>query len=109
MPRAGDIVTVDFPGIRGIKRRPAVIVSTDIYHGTRPDLILGLVTSNLAGATAPTDYVLQDWHLAGLHTPSAFRAFLVTLPATSINIVGHLSDRDWQQVQGRLKMAIAVG
>ena len=24
----GDIVTIDFPGVKGIKRRPAIVVST---------------------------------------------------------------------------------
>ncbi|MDH7486468.1 MAG: type II toxin-antitoxin system PemK/MazF family toxin [Anaerolineae bacterium] len=108
MFKPGDVVTVDFPGVTGIKRRPAVVVSTDTYHRTRPDVILGLLTSQLAAATGPTDYVLQDWQAAGLHSPSAFRAFLATLSATSLNAVGHLSDRDWQRVQACLRLALAA-
>lgn len=34
-PTPGDVVTVDFPGVRGLKRRPAVVVSTDLYHSHR--------------------------------------------------------------------------
>jgi mRNA interferase MazF len=30
----GDVVVVDFPGVMGIKRRPAVVVSSDTYHST---------------------------------------------------------------------------
>ncbi len=45
MIRSGDIVTVDFPGVTGVKRRPEVVLFTDLYHRTRPDLILGLITS----------------------------------------------------------------
>jgi mRNA interferase MazF len=108
MPRAGDVVTVDFPGAQGIKRRPAVIVSTDTYHKTRPDVILGLLTTQVDSATTPTDFILQDWASAGLHNPSAFRTFLVTMPASSIKFVGHLSDRDWRQAQECLKIAIAT-
>ena len=63
-----------------MKRRPAVILSSDEYHRVRPDIIVGLITSNIAAATGPTDYVLQDWQAAGLHIQSAFRAYLVTLP-----------------------------
>ena len=37
--RPGDIVTIDFPGVQGIKRRPAVIVSSSIYHRHHPDVI----------------------------------------------------------------------
>ena len=56
----GDVVTVDFPGALGVKRRPAVVVSTQTYHTTRTDVVLCLLTSQTAGATGPTDYILQD-------------------------------------------------
>ncbi|HEX9900475.1 MAG TPA: type II toxin-antitoxin system PemK/MazF family toxin [Candidatus Methylomirabilis sp.] len=104
----GDVVTVDFPGAVGVKRRPAVIVSTATYHATRPDVVLGLLTSQTAGATGPTDYILQDWPAAGLRSPSAFRAFFATLPVASIGIIGHLSERDWREIQARLRIALAV-
>ena len=108
MIKPGDVVTVDFPGALGVKRRPAVVISTDKYHTTRPDVVLGLLTSQVAGATGPTDYILQDWSAAGLHSVSAFRAFLATLPATNVVVIGHLTDRDWQEVQARLRIALAV-
>jgi mRNA interferase MazF len=108
MVKPGDVVTVDFPGAMGIKRRPAIIVSTDLYHSTRPDVILSLITSQIARAVQPTDYVLQDWRQAGLHSPSAFRVFLATMPANTVTLVGHLSDRDWQGIQNCLKQALAL-
>ena len=108
MVKPGDSVTVDFPGVTGIKRRPAIVVSTDTYHRTRPDAILGLLTSQVAAATGPTDCVLQDWQTAGLHTPSAFRAFLATMPTASLTTIGHLSDQDWRKVQGCLRVALAM-
>lgn len=106
--KPGDVVTVDFPGALGIKRRPAIVVSTHTYHTTRPDVMLGLLTSQIDGATAPTDYILQDWSTAGLHSSSAFRSFLATLPATSVVVIGHLSDHDWREIQARLRIALAV-
>ncbi|MBM4463978.1 MAG: type II toxin-antitoxin system PemK/MazF family toxin [Chloroflexi bacterium] len=109
MVNPGDVVMVDFPGVTGIKRRPAVVVSTEAYHRTRPDAILGLLTSQVAAATGPTDCVLQDWQTAGLRTPSAFRTFLATMPTTSLTTIGCLSDRDWQKVQGCLRVALAIG
>lgn len=108
MADPGDVVTVDFPGATGIKRRPAVIVSTAVYHASRPDVILGLLTSQSGKASAPTDYLLQDWTAAGLHSPSLFRSFLATLPASNIRVIGKLSDRDWREVQARLQIALAV-
>jgi mRNA interferase MazF len=59
---SGDVVTVDFPGVKGIKRRPAVIVSSEVYNNSRPDVILGLITTKTSKAGA-TDYLLKDWKL----------------------------------------------
>lgn len=104
----GDVIIVDFPGSTGIKRRPAVVVSTELYHAHRPDVIVGLLTTNTAAATAPTDCVLQDWSAAGLHQPSAFRSYLVTLDDGSVPAIGRWSDRDWLSVQACLTSAIAA-
>jgi mRNA interferase MazF len=108
MLNAGDVITADFPGITGVKKRPAIVISTDIYHTHRPDVVICLVTTQIASATAPTDYVLRDWASAGLHRPSASRSFLATVPATQITLIGHLSDRDWQEVKARLNLALEV-
>ena len=87
-------MVVDFPGVTGIKRRPAVVVSSDAYHSARPDVILGVVTSHVAGSIALTDQTLADWAAAGLRLPSLFRSFLVTVPRTAVyHVAGHLSTR----------------
>lgn len=104
---AGDIVVADFPGAMGLKRRPAVIVSSSVYHATRPDVILGLITSQTASAVGATDYVLRDWSNAGLHLPSAFRAFLVTLPRAAVSAkIGTLTARDLDGVRQCVKAAL---
>ena len=104
----GDVVVVDFPGVTGVKRRPAVVLSSDVYHTSRPDIIVGLITSQTAAALGPTDYALQDWAGSGLRVSSAFRSFLVTLPpSASPVLVGHLSERDWQGVRACVKAALA--
>lgn len=105
----GDVVVLDFPGVQGIKRRPAVILSSDLYHANRPDVIIGLITSQTSSAVGPTDYTLVDWAAAGLRLPSAFRAFLVTLPVPPETArIGRLSDADWQEVQTRVQAAVAA-
>jgi mRNA interferase MazF len=55
MPDPGDVVTVDFVGATGTKRRPAVVVSSALYHHHRPDLVLGVLTSQVSRATTPLD------------------------------------------------------
>ncbi|MEH1940272.1 MAG: type II toxin-antitoxin system PemK/MazF family toxin [Nostoc sp.] len=101
----GDVVTVDFPGVTGIKRRPAVVLSSATYHATRPDVIIGLITTRTT-ALGITDYTLQDW-AAGLRVASVFRSFIVTLPP-SANLVwiGHLSELDWKGVRACVKIAL---
>ena len=108
MLNPGDVVIVDFPGAMGVKPRPALVLSTTLYHTHRPDVIVGLLTTNVAAAIAPTDYVLRDWVAAGLHYPSAYRSYLITLDDGNLSPIGHLSDYDWHEVQSRLKLALAV-
>lgn len=106
MPDAGDVVLIDFPGVQGVKRRPTVVLSSPTYHSVRPDLIVGLITSELSAAIGPTDYALIDWAQAGLRVPCAFRSFLATLPPSARPVViGRLSAQDWQEVRNRVQVA----
>jgi mRNA interferase MazF len=108
LPSSRDVVVLDFPGVQGVKRRPAVVLSSNTYHTTRPDVIVGLITSQTASALAPTDYLLEDWAAAGLRLASTFRAFIVTIPASSlIAHIGQLSDRDWEGVSSCVRAAFA--
>lgn len=45
--KPGDVVWIVFPGVVQTKSRPAVILSSATYHTTRPDVIVGLVTSQI--------------------------------------------------------------
>ncbi len=40
---SGDVVIVDFPDVKGIKRRPAVILSSVKYHSIRYNLFINIV------------------------------------------------------------------
>ncbi len=106
MVESGDVVIVEFPGVQSTKRRPAVVVSSSAYHRTRPDVILGLVTSQIDSAKHPSDHLLADWMQASLRKPSAFRAFLITMPIKAVQVVGHLSERDWLSVKQCLGEAL---
>jgi mRNA interferase MazF len=102
--KPGEVVIVDFPGVMGMKRRPAVVVSSDAYHSARPDVIVGLITSQVAGST---DRALADWSAAGLRLPSLFRSFLVTVPRTAVyhdqaSIDKFLREPRWQKRDGMI-------
>ncbi len=102
----GNLVSADFPGATGIKRRPAVVSSSATYHAIRPDIIVGLITSQTKGLGV-TDYALQDWAALGLRVASIFRSFIVTLPPSANSVrIGQLS-RDWNTVCVCVKTAFA--
>jgi mRNA interferase MazF len=103
----GDIVAIDFPGVTGVKRRPAVVISSPVYHTSRPDIVVCLITSQ-TGIVGPTDYILEDWEQAGLRLPSVFRCFFATLPPTTHPMfIGRLSERDWQKICVCVRIALA--
>jgi len=104
-----DVVWIAFPGVVQTKRRPAVVLSSSTYHSNRPDIIIGLITSQTSKSTSPTDYIIQDWQGAGLRVPSAFRAFIVTLPRSAVvSTMGTLSPKDWNDVVSRVKLAMEL-
>jgi mRNA interferase MazF len=90
------------------KFRPAVVVSTPLFQSQHPDLIVALLTTQLHQATTATDYILQDWAAAGLRSPSAVRLYLETVDPALTRSIGQLTDRDWQEVQARLRLGLAV-
>lgn len=105
----GTVVLVNYVGIHMTKNRPSVVISTALHQTTQHDTVVGLLTGNRAQARGSTDYVLQDWAAAGLHKPSAFRVFLSTKPLSDVlSVIGKLTDRDWREVQARLRLALAV-
>ena len=60
MIKPGDVVMLEFVGARETKMRPAVVVSSALYHGCRPDVIVGVLTTQTAKANAPTYYPLTE-------------------------------------------------
>lgn len=108
MPTPGDVVVCFFLGAQGRKWRPGIVVSTDVYHASGSDVIVGELTTQLAKAGKPTTYLLQDWAAAGLHQPSVFRVYFAMELQSNARWIGRLSDRDWQEVQARLRAALAV-
>ncbi len=106
--KAGTVVIANFSGATGIKRRPALVISTALYHAERPDVILTIITSQIKKSTAKTDYILQDWRAAGLTQPSAVRVYLGMKTPSELTEIGELSDRDWLEVQKRLRISLEI-
>ena len=105
--RPGDVVVGACPGAQVTKTRPAVVLSTEDYHRHRPDVVVGLITTQAPRPLAPTDCALRDWRQEGLHSASFFRLFPVTLSQSEVRLIGRLSDSDWESV--RLCLRIGFG
>lgn len=62
----GDIVLVPFPftSQAASKKRPAVVVSSPAYNGSKPDIVVMAVTSRLRASALFGEVWLQDWQAA---------------------------------------------
>ncbi len=107
----GDVVLIPFPftDLSAAKTRPAVIVSSDLYHQTRSELLLAYVSSQVSKAQSTLDYVLADWSLAGLPKPSFVRPKLAAVEQTLVVYqVGRLTAQDLFAVDRCLRKALAL-
>lgn len=98
----GEVILVDiaFSGAIGRKRRPAVIMSTDIFNNAGIKLIVAAITSNVSPPFRPGDTLLNDWKATGLLKPSAARGVLATVDkADVIRKLGALSNADFANVE----------
>ncbi|HLA77179.1 MAG TPA: type II toxin-antitoxin system PemK/MazF family toxin [Vicinamibacteria bacterium] len=77
----GDGVLVPFPfsDQTGLKRRPAVIVSSAEYQARRRDLVIMAITSQTGFRPAFGEFTITEWKKAGLITPSAVKPVLTTV------------------------------
>jgi mRNA interferase MazF len=107
----GDVVLVPFPfsNLSTTKVRPAVIVSSTLYHTVEPDLLLAALTSKILPDSGPLDYTLSNWQTAGLRYPSALKPVLFTLdPARVLHRIGALEPADMAQIDQRLLLALGL-
>jgi mRNA interferase MazF len=105
----GDVVLIPFPftDLSAKRVRPAIVVSVPEYEQNTGDIIVAQVTSRQH--SLPTDYALQDWQFAGLLRPSVVRVKLATINASLVQFrTGRLSDRDLEEVNKRLRLALGL-
>src|SRR5881394_349686 len=109
--KRGDVVLVRFPhpsGVRG-KKRPAVIVQSDVYAGVVSTLVVAEVTKNLTMAGDPAclfiDVNTPEGKATGLVRDSVVSCLLlVTVYADTVaGELGSLSAALIQQLDGCLK------
>lgn len=105
--KPGDVVVGVLEGAVETKVRPAVVIASTTYLTERPDVLLGILTTRVPKPPASSDYALQDWRVAGLRAESYFRAYVLTVHRSELTIIGHVSDRDWNNVKACVSNAFA--
>ena len=111
-----DVILVRFPhpsGARG-KKRPAVVVQSDLYAGVVGALIVAEITKNLKMATDPAclfiDTTTQEGKATGLVRDSVVSCLLLaTIDADRVTkVLGTLSAALNQKLSDCLKAALAL-
>ena len=102
----GDIVLVPFPFTdqSAVKKRPAVIISSDDYNRRRPDIIIMAVTSQIHSANYYGDITVKNWHQSGLLKPSIIKPILTTIEkGLLLKSLGRLTDSDRSELISNLQ------
>lgn len=107
--KAGDLlkVPIRYTDQRGIKERPAVVISVDAFHASRADLIVVPLSSSAGKYYG--DRPVRDWKAAGLNHETFIKAVLVTIEAQAVvRIWGRLSAHDYAQVQAAVRDVLDI-
>lgn len=104
----GDIVLIDFPfsDRSATKRRPALVVSSSLYHQSYPDIILVPITSRAKMRSQKFDYQLKDWKTYGLARRSTVKMVIGTFEPSLL--LGRLAKVSPQELGGVLKRLVKI-
>lgn len=108
--KRGDVVLTDviYSERIAVKRRPALVLSSEEYHNSRQEMIIAAITSNIK-RTLVGDTRIVDWKEAGLQYPSLVTGILQTIKQTMVlRKLGTLSPGDFHKVHGNLKKAMGL-
>lgn len=106
----GDVVLVSFvfSDETGVKRRPAVIVSSDTYHQGRQEAIIAAITSR-TDRMLIGDHLISSWKEAGLLFPSVATGIVRTIKQGMIaRKLGSMADQDLRAISTNLKLAMGL-
>lgn len=79
--KKGDIVLVPFPFSNqlSVKKRPAVIISSNTYNNISSDIVIMAVTSQIEKTISVGECIIAKWQDAGLLKPSAIKSAISTI------------------------------
>jgi mRNA interferase MazF len=106
----GDVVLVGFVFTEetAVRRRPAVIVSSDAYHQGRQEAIIVAITSNVDRLLVG-DHLIGDWQGAGLLYPSVATGIIRTIKRDMIaRKLGAMPLADMEAIDNRLRISLGL-
>lgn len=109
--KRGDVVLVPFPftDLSDIKRRPALVISSDEYNRMTNDVIIAQITSKLRSPARPGDHIVGDWKGAGLLLPSVVRVRMTTLHSSIVvKVLGTMADREMAGVDSGIGSVLSL-
>ncbi len=105
-----DIILVPFPFTdqSTIKKRPALIISSEQYHQQRPDLIIQAITSNIQRSDFG-ETPIRHWQAAGLLKPSVAKPVITTIETSIVLLkLGHLAENDQEAARQNLEKILMI-
>jgi mRNA interferase MazF len=98
----GSVVLVPFPFTdqTSIKKRPAVVVSSDRYNRQHPDVVVMAITSQSRTALLSDHRTIAGWQGAGLLKAWVIKPIVTTVETQLIlKTLGKLQNQDCQTLQ----------
>jgi mRNA interferase MazF len=105
-----DVLLVSFPftDLTTIKKRPAIVISSETYNQVKPDLILIAVTSQLSQELQFGEMLILEWSRAGLLKASLVKQLIATLEKSLIiKKLEELETQDKQSLKSCLQQILS--
>ncbi len=91
-----------------VRRRPALVLSTDEYNNGRQEVVVAAITSNTQRILIG-DYLLTHWQKAGLLYPSVVTGIFRTIKHQMIyRKFGELSDNDMKAIEQNVSHILGI-
>jgi mRNA interferase MazF len=106
----GDVILVPFPFTdqSGLKRRPAVVISSAEYNVRRHDLVIMAISSQIRPRLQFGEVMVAEWRKAGLLAPSLIKPVLTTIERRLVlKRLGHLPKADLGLLRASLRAILA--
>jgi len=106
----GDIVLVNFTFAddSGVKRRPAIIVSSEAYNNGQDEAIIAAITSR-TDRVLLDDHLINNWQGAGLLFPSVVTGIIRTIKQSMIDRkLGSMTLQDMNAADSKLRLILGL-